>query len=228
MLSDDQRWMASSDIEMLGFTRALLSARRVREVFCKEPKNEAEFRVGFGFRRDRGVFRRGLRERSPEGHARPRGGDDSGLLRGRKRSCPRERREQGPLVLCRRCPCFQQQQRYDDYERSDASRYEEIVFGSGNDQLENLCHRSGALGRSGLRTRPLHLHDSGKRREEQNTNGELPVGVAKAARRRLENRGRYGHRGSAARATSTAFAIYELIHASKLGVRTRLCERRRI
>jgi ketosteroid isomerase-like protein len=98
----------------------------------------------------------------------------------------------------------------------------------GNAQLENLGHRSGAFGRSGLRTRPLHVHDHGKRREEQNTNGELPVGVAKAARQRLEDSGRYGHRGSAARATYAASAIYEIIHASKFRVRTCLCKRRGI
>jgi hypothetical protein len=72
MLSDDQRWMASGDIEILGFTRALLSAQRMREMFCKEPKNEAEFRVGFGFCRARDVFGGGLRKRSAEGHARRR------------------------------------------------------------------------------------------------------------------------------------------------------------
>jgi uncharacterized protein (TIGR02246 family) len=46
-----------------------MRARRVQKMFCKEPKNEAEFRVGFGFRRDRGAFGGGLRERSAEDEA---------------------------------------------------------------------------------------------------------------------------------------------------------------
>jgi hypothetical protein len=191
------------------------SVSRVREMFCKEPKNEAEFRVGLFFPRSRRFWWRAAeaerrRTRAPKMRRRFAPTPRPQAKLPARRTSTRSPRSMPTMPLLSATTALRRRRK---------KRCESICgnrFRIRDDQLENLGHRSGAFGRSGLRTRPLHVHDHGKRREEQNTNGKLPVGVAKAARRRLEDRGRYGHRGSAARATYAASAIYEIIHAGKV------------